>query len=84
MSRLAIRLGVGWRKERKQDCFQEVGGRFKREGIYVYMWLTHVAVRQKPTQHCKAITLQLKRKFKKFNAMNFKFAEIDFCGERAN
>ena len=31
----------------------EVGGRFKREGTYVYLWL-------KPTQYSKAIILQLK------------------------
>ena len=38
----------------------EVGRRFKREGVYVYLWLMHVRVWQKPTQHCKAIILQLK------------------------
>ena len=38
----------------------EVGGRFKREGTCVYPWLIHVDVWQKPTQHCKAIILQLK------------------------
>ena len=40
--------GMGW----------EVGGRFKRERTYVHLWLIHVAVWQKPTQYCKAITLQ--------------------------
>ena len=45
--------GVGW------------GGRwgvqrFKREGTYVHLWLIHVAIWQKPTQHCKAIILQFK------------------------
>ena len=39
---------------------QEMGGKFKREGICVYLWLIHVYVRQKPTQHCKAGILQLK------------------------
>ena len=39
---------------------QEVGGRFKKEGIYGYLWLIHVDVWQRPTQHCKAIILQLK------------------------
>ena len=39
-----------------------VGGRFKREGIYVYILLIHFVVQQKPTQHCKAIMLQLKKK----------------------
>ena len=38
----------------------EVGRRFKREGTYVYLWLIHVAIWQKPTQYCKAIILQLK------------------------
>ena len=39
-----------------------VGRRLKREGICVYIQLIHVAVEQKLTQHCKAITLQLKKK----------------------
>ena len=38
----------------------EVGGRFKREGTYVYLRLIHVAVWQKPMQYCKAMILQLK------------------------
>ena len=38
----------------------EVGGRLKREGTEIYLLLTHVAVRQKTTQYCKAIILQLK------------------------
>jgi len=43
----------------------EVKGRLKREGTCVYLWLIPVDVWQKPTQHCKAITLQLKiKKFK--------------------
>ena len=49
-------------------------GRFKQEGIptvtsytcrgylHVYLRLTYVDVWQKPTQHCKAIVLQLKVK----------------------
>ena len=28
--------------------------------MYVYLWLTHVDIWQKPTQYCKAIILQLK------------------------
>ena len=32
---------------------------------YVYLWLIHVDVWQKPTQYCKAIILQLKINFKK-------------------
>ena len=40
---------------------QKVRGRFKREGD-MYAWVIHVDVRQKPTQHCKAIILQFKKK----------------------
>ena len=36
---------------------REVGGRFKREGTRVFLWLIHVDVWQKPTQHYKAIIL---------------------------
>ena len=38
----------------------ELGERFNREGIYVYLWLIHVDIWQKPTTYCKAIILQLK------------------------
>ena len=38
----------------------ELGGRFKREGMYVYLWLIGVDKGQKPTEYCKAINLQLK------------------------
>ena len=38
----------------------EVGGRFKREGTCVYLWLIHADEWQRPTQYCKAILLQLK------------------------
>jgi len=34
------------------------GGRFKREGIYVHLWLVHVEILQKTTKFCKAIILQ--------------------------
>ena len=37
-----------------------VGGRLKRQGICVYLWLIHVVVQWKLTQHCGAIILQLK------------------------
>ena len=40
---------------------REVGRRFKREGTYVYLWLIHVDVWQKPTPYCKAIILHLKK-----------------------
>ena len=38
----------------------EAEGRFKGEGTDGYLWLTQVDKGQKPTQHCKAIILQLK------------------------
>ena len=41
---------------------REMGERFKREGTYVYLWLIHVDVWQKPTGFCKALILQLKDK----------------------
>ena len=42
--------GMGW----------QVGGRFWREGTYVYLWLIQAEVWQKPTQYYKAVILQLK------------------------
>ena len=39
-----------------------VGGNFKGVGLYAYLWLIPVDVWQKPTQHSKAIILQLKEK----------------------
>ena len=37
---------------------REMEGRFKREEIYVYLWLIHIEVCQKTTKFCKAIILQ--------------------------
>ena len=45
-----VTSGVGW----------GVGGRFKKQGTYVYLWLIHADVWQRPTQYYKAIALQLK------------------------
>ena len=36
--------------------------KLRRESICVYLWLIHIVVWQKLTQHCKAIILQLKKK----------------------
>ena len=41
---------------------RKVGGRFKKKGTDVYLWLIHVDVWKKPTKFCKAIILQLKIK----------------------
>ena len=49
-SSINLRGGMGW----------EVGERFKRKGTYVYLWLIHTDVRQKPTQYGKAIILQVR------------------------
>ena len=37
---------------------REMGGKLKKEGIYVYLWLIHVDVWQKTAKFCKAIILQ--------------------------
>ena len=39
-----------------------VGGRFKKEGIYVYIELLHIVVQQKLIQHCKAIIFQFTKR----------------------
>ena len=39
-----------------------MGGGFRREGTYVYLWLIHVDVWQKPTQYYKTTILQVKKK----------------------
>ena len=64
---------AGWLRELKQGCYdklkggmgREIGGRSRREGTWVYLWLILVDVWQKTTKFCKAIILQLKF-FKKF------------------
>ena len=43
-----------------KTTLREVGGKLKREGTYVSLWLIHVDVWQKPAQYYKAIILQLK------------------------
>ena len=40
-------------------------GNAPREEIYVYLWLIHIAIQQKPTQHHKPIISHLKNKLKK-------------------
>ena len=55
-------------------------GGSRGRGNILYLWLIHV-VRQKPTQHCKAIILQLKIKFehycnKKIKILFLKYFEI--------
>ena len=45
----------------KWDGLEDGEGGFRREGTYVYLWLIHVDICQKPSQYCKAIILQLKK-----------------------
>ena len=51
-----------WSSNQASDNLEgwTVGGRLKREGTHVYLWLTHVDVWQRPTQNCKVIFFQLK------------------------
>ena len=42
----------------EMDIKRGMGGSFKREGIYVYLWLIRVEVWQKTAKFCKAIILQ--------------------------
>ena len=43
----------------------EMGGGFRREGTWAYLWLILVDVWEKTTKFCKAIIFQLKKFFKK-------------------
>ena len=53
--------------DKPEEC-DRVGQRFKREVTYLYLWLMHVDILQKPTEYCKTIILQLKiNKFLKWN-----------------
>ena len=50
-----------------------MGGKFKREEKYVYLWWIHIDVWLKPTAYCKAIILQIKiNNFLKMPAKNQK------------
>ena len=40
---------------------------FRREETYLYLWLIHVDVWQKPAQYCKTISLQFEKKKKEKN-----------------
>ena len=39
------------------DKLKGWGGRCRREGTYVHLWLIHVDVWWKPTQYCKAVII---------------------------
>ena len=36
------------------------GGRLRREGIYIHLYLIYVVVQKKPTKHFKTFVFQLK------------------------
>ena len=44
---------------------RKMGRRFKREGTYVYLWLSHIDIWQKTTKFCKEIILKIHIFFKK-------------------
>ena len=44
-----------------QEGWDEEGRELTREGIYGYIHLIHVVVRQEPTQHCKQLSSNLKK-----------------------
>ena len=52
------------RKPRNRERIYSKEGHFKEspEGTYVYLWLIHADVWQKPTQYFKAIILQWEKK----------------------
>ena len=56
-----------------------LGGRLKKKGMSVYLQLIHIVVQQKPTQHCKAIILQLKKCIGKKNPGYFSYNCSSLC-----
>ena len=44
----------------------EMGGGFRRQGTYVYLWLIHVDVWQRLAQYCRAVVLLKKKKKKTY------------------
>ena len=56
-----------------------MGGRFKKEWTYVYLWLIHADVWQKATQYCKAIILQLKINFKNYFTYTLNIVYVSVC-----
>ena len=53
-----------------------MGGRLKRKDIYVYLQLIHFVVQQKLTHHCKAIILQLKKKYPRKQVFRYREDKI--------
>ena len=59
-----------------------MGKEWKKEWIYVNVWLTHFALQQKLTQHCKSIRLQLKKKNPNNNKKKSRETESSLVGVR--
>ena len=66
--------GILWQPPRGDAV---AGGSKFQEGTYVYLW-------QKPTQHCKAIILQLKRNFKKTKLEDPMFEKQDILNKNVS
>ena len=49
----------------------EMGGRFKREGVYVYLWLIHVRFDRKQQNSVKQLSFNNKINFKKSRDVSF-------------
>ena len=63
-------------KGAEQGCVGEGGS---REGIYVYFWLIHIVVWQKPTQHCKNNYPPIKNELKKSKAQDTLITKLMSC-----
>ena len=51
---------IPFKKKEFTPCNNKSQTKCKTGGIYVYLWLMHVDVWQKPIQYCKTAMLQLK------------------------
>ena len=58
--------------------WEGVGGRFRKNGTDVYLWLIHADGWQKLTHYSKAIILQLKIIFKKPGYLTINIYMTDF------
>ena len=51
---------MDWKMGERKEARDSHQGRLGREEIHADLRLIHIVVQRKPTQHCKAIILQLK------------------------
>lgn len=59
----------------KEEWDGGVGGRLKKEGLYVHIWLIHAVVQQTLIQHCRAIYSNKKNDIL---IRNYKFALAEY------